>query len=133
MARGTFDVQAFFAALESTRKEGGLTWKEVAGKTGVSASTLTRIAQGHRPDVDGLAALLSWSGLKAEDYIRLETQQEPATLARISTYLRADPKLDDTSARALEQIIEAAYQQMSREPEDGPSERVQERSARHRA
>ncbi len=36
----------------------------------MSASTLTRMAQGKRPDVDGLAALVAWSGLDADDYVR---------------------------------------------------------------
>ena len=96
----------------------GKNWKEVAGDAKVSASTLTRLAQGHRPDVDGLASLLAWSGLKAEQFIREPSEAEPPTLAMISTYLRADPKLSPESANALERIIEAAYEQM-REPDDG--------------
>jgi transcriptional regulator with XRE-family HTH domain len=63
-----FDVDAFFAALDAHRQAKKRTWKQVAAETGVSASTLTRMAQGRKPDVDGLAALLRWSGLKAEDF-----------------------------------------------------------------
>ena len=33
------------------------------------------MAQGKRPDVDGLAALLAWSGLKAEDYLKADDRQ----------------------------------------------------------
>lgn len=132
MAKGTFDVQAFFAALDAARRDRRKNWKEVASDAKVSASTLTRLAQGHRPDVDGLASLLSWSGLKAEQFIREPSEEEPPTLAMISTYLRADPKLSPESATALERIIEAAYEQM-REPVNASTARVQERSARHRA
>ncbi len=133
MAKGTFDVQAFFAALDAARRERNSNWKQVADAAHVSASTLTRIAQGHKPDVDGLASLLTWSGLQAEDFIREPSREQPPTLARISTYLRADPKLDRKSAAALERIIEAAYQQMSGESGDAAASRIQERSARDRA
>ncbi len=54
---GWFDSDAFYAALDGVRRARDLNWKEVAAQSGVSASTLTRMAQGKRPDVDGLAAL----------------------------------------------------------------------------
>ena len=67
---GWFDAGAFYEALDGARMARTMTWKQVAGETGVSASTLTRMAQGKRPDVDGLAALVAWSGLDADDYLR---------------------------------------------------------------
>src|SRR6267142_6457670 len=91
-----FDAEAFHAALDSQRLAMGMTWKDVAAEAGVSASTLTRMAQGKRPDVDGLAALLTWSGLQAETFIRHSGEEEkkkPAPLAQITAVLRADPNL----------------------------------------
>ncbi len=111
--RGNFDVEGFHAALDSQRKALAMSWKEVADESGVSASTLTRMAQGKRPDVDGLAALLSWSGLQAETFIRKsgeEEQKKPEPLAQITAVLRADPNLSKASAEAIEQILTAAYQ-----------------------
>jgi len=109
-----FDGPAFFAALDSERTARGLTWKQVASESGVSASTLTRMSQGKRPDVDGLASLLSWAGLEASAFIRTNTPaSSPATLTRISTELRADPLLSDESATALEDIIRTAYRQLA--------------------
>jgi transcriptional regulator with XRE-family HTH domain len=107
---GQFDVVAFQAALDSQREARRLTWKQVAAESGVSASTLTRMTQGKRPDVDGLAALLAWSGLRVEHFIRGEKKSNPAPLAQITAYLRADPNLRPESAKALEQIIRAAYE-----------------------
>jgi transcriptional regulator with XRE-family HTH domain len=94
-----------------------LNWKQVAAQSGVSASTLTRMAQGKRPDVDGLAALVAWSGLDADDYLR-SADQQPAShepLAMISTYLRADPHLSPKAAAALEQVIKVTYDQLRTE------------------
>ena len=107
---GRFDSSGFYEALNATRRARNLNWKQVAAESGVSASTLTRMAQGKRPDVDGLAALTSWSGLKSDEFVRSGTRQtEPETLAVISSYLRSDKDLSPTAAAALDQIIEAAY------------------------
>jgi transcriptional regulator with XRE-family HTH domain len=90
-----------------------MTWKDVAAEAKVSASTLTRMAQGKRPDVDGLAALLAWSGLRADDFIRKTDEQaekKAEPLAQISALLRADRNLTKKSAEAIEQILKAAYE-----------------------
>src|SRR5262249_27317147 len=70
MPEELFDSDAFYAALNATRLSRQKTWKDVAEESGVTASTLTRIGQGAKPDVNGLAALLAWSNLKLETFIR---------------------------------------------------------------
>lgn len=115
--KGWFDAGAFYEALDGVRqgkgRGKGLTWKQVAEESGVSASTLTRMAQGKRPDVDGLAALLAWSGLDAEDYVRsVEARPQPEPLAKISTYLRSDKNLSPEAATALDQLVKATYERL---------------------
>ena len=113
--KGAFDTAGFFRALDVQRRAQHLTWRDVATKSGVSASTLTRISQGKRPDVDGLASLLNWSGLVAEDFIQAEKQRgDPEVLARVSNLFRADAKLTPDAAKAMDQIVGAAYEQMTR-------------------
>jgi transcriptional regulator with XRE-family HTH domain len=110
--RGRFDAQAFYAAIDSQRRAQNKNWKQVAAGSKVSASTLTRMAQGKRPDVDSLAALLSWSGLRADDFIIKEGIPRSAEpLAQLTAYLRADRNLSPASAEAMEKIIHAAYAQ----------------------
>src|SRR6516225_8882109 len=75
--KGWFDADAFHAALDGARRAKAMNWKEVAAASGVSASTLTRMAQGKRPDVDGLAALVAWSGLNADDFVRSDDEPRP--------------------------------------------------------
>lgn len=112
--RGWFDAAAFYESLDAARLARRLNWKQVAGESGVSASTLTRMAQGKRPDVDGLAALAAWSGLNADDYIRSdEVRPEPVPLAQITTYLRSDRNLTPEAATALDQLIKAAYARLT--------------------
>jgi transcriptional regulator with XRE-family HTH domain len=112
MPKAHFDAAAFYAALDAQRQARNLNWKTVAAEAKVSASTLTRMGQGKRPDVDSLAALCAWSGLDADDYIRSAGvpggRAEP--LAKISTYLRSDPHLSPESADALDAVIKATYE-----------------------
>lgn len=115
--RSEFDAMGFYEALDATRQSrGNLTWRQVAGAAGVSASTLTRMAQGKRPDVDSLAALAAWSGLKADDFVRGNVRvANPEPLAMISTYLRSDPNLSEESATALDELIKATYQRLRKD------------------
>lgn len=116
MATGRFDGEAFFAAIDSQRMARDLTWKKVAEQARVPASTLTRMSQGRRPDVDSLAALCAWSGLKVEHFIRgsAKKRETAEPLAQITAHLRADPKLSKEGAKALETLIRTAYQQFKK-------------------
>ena len=111
--KGWFDAEVFYEALDSVRRARQLNWKQVSSESGVSASTLTRMAQGKRPDVDGLAALTAWSGLTADDFLRSDVdrpQVEP--LAKITTYLRSDKNLSPEVANALDEIIRVTYERL---------------------
>lgn len=110
---GWFDGDALYGALDAVRQARNLTWKQVAAESGVSASTLTRMAQGRRPDLDSLAALSAWSGLQTDDFVRFEGERpETEPLAMISTYLRSDRNLTPKAATALDGVIRAAYEHL---------------------
>jgi transcriptional regulator with XRE-family HTH domain len=109
--RGSFDAPGFYASLDAVRSGRMLNWKQVATAAKVSPSTLTRLAQGKRPDVDSLAALVDWADLNADDFVvRTKTSQETEPLAMISTYLRADRSLSPQAASAIDTVIKAAYE-----------------------
>ncbi|MBN9498989.1 MAG: helix-turn-helix transcriptional regulator [Alphaproteobacteria bacterium] len=107
-----FDSEAFYSALNATRLSKQLTWKELADEAGVNASTLTRMGQGAKPDVNGLAALLRWSNLKAEQFIRGTNEGEAEPISKITALLRADPKLTPDNARLIEDIVVATYNRL---------------------
>lgn len=110
-----FDGDAFYRALETTVKAKSKTWKQVSEETGVSASTLTRMAQGRRPDAASLAALSAWAHLNPSDFVHMPYKAtRPEPIAQISTLLRSDPNLDAESAEALEAIMKAAYERFKR-------------------
>lgn len=108
-----FDGEAFYGAIASTVIARGLTWKQVSQLTGVSATTLTRMAQGRRPDASSLAALSAWAGLNPADYVNLRHKSaSPEPLARISSLLRSDPRLKPDAAVALEAMLQTAYERL---------------------
>jgi transcriptional regulator with XRE-family HTH domain len=116
MPKGQFDAEAFYAALDSKRQSRRMRWKQVAEESGVSASTLTRMAQGRRPDLDSMAALLIWSGLNADSFVNHDrSDQTSDNLATITAYLRADPHLTPEGAAAIEAIVKAAYEKLRKE------------------
>jgi transcriptional regulator with XRE-family HTH domain len=108
-----FDGEAFYRALEATVTARSKNWKQVAAETGVSASTLTRMAQGRKPDAASLAALSAWAGINPSDFVRAAYKAaRPESMAQISTLLRADPNLDVEGAEAIEAIVRTAYERL---------------------
>jgi len=106
-----FDVGALHAALDGERIVRRLTWKDVSGESGVSASTLTRLSQGKRPDVDSLTALTHWMGVSADSFMGI-TQKGfggASPLAQISSILRDDPNLSKDAATALDELVKSTY------------------------
>lgn len=125
MPKTHFDLERFYLALDAERKSRRLTWKKIAEESGVSASTLTRIAQGRRPDVDSLSALLNWSGLVMDDFVKgdqknhNEAQESKYnTIAKIRTYLRADTNLTPEGAEVLEAVLRAGYEKLRKDKEN---------------
>ena len=97
------------------RRGDELSWRDVATEVGVSASTLTRMAQGASPDVEGFGKMVRWLGVTADDFIARPNKSKKKAddlLVVVSRHLRASKELDPKSAKALEGIIEAAYRQV---------------------
>ena len=121
MPEPRLDVRALYAALDHARRSKHMSWRGVASEAGVSPSTLTRLGQHKRPDVDSFGALAQWLGIDAGKFLReppgrsrtAEDDTEP--IAVISAYLRARKELSSKSADALEDILRAAYESLREE------------------
>jgi transcriptional regulator with XRE-family HTH domain len=113
MTRGEFDAEAFYEAIDGQRLARKLNWKQVAEESEVSASTLTRLSQGKRPDVDSMAALVSWSGLNADEFIRRPGKlKKVEALAQVTAILRGDRNLSREGVIALDALIKTAYEKL---------------------
>lgn len=109
-----FDFAAFYKALSATVAARDISWKAVSEQTGVSQSTLSRMAKGRQPDAASLTALSAWSGINPVDFTAAP-RNEPEAVARVSRLLRADANLDEDSADVLEAIITTAYERLKRQ------------------
>ena len=112
-------------AIKRRREELGLSLRDVADKTQVSASTLSRIENGTgKPDADNIARLTSWLDMPVDRVMKkqgMEDTVEPviyypheATPEIVEAHLRADKNLSPETAKALSELFRVAYQQFSK-------------------
>lgn len=110
-------------AIRRRREELGMSLRDVANVTEVSASTLSRIENGTgRPDADNIARLTKWLDMPVDRLIRQDERTvEPviyypheATPEIIDAHLRADKNLTPETAKALSELFRVAYQQFSK-------------------
>lgn len=116
----TVDVRALHAALDASRIERGLSWRQLAKDIGVSASTVSRMANGMKPDVTAFAAMTTWLRMRAEDFYvgtNADQQQDPELVAQLVPLLRARRDLSETDVAYLEEVIGAAARRFRAERE----------------
>lgn len=107
-------------AIKRRREELGLSLRNVADVTQVSASTLSRIENGTgKPDADNIARLTSWLDMPVDRLMKnKESDVEPviyypheATPEIVEAHLRADKNLTPETAKALSELFRVAYSQ----------------------
>ena len=111
-------------AIKRRREELGLSLRDVADVTNVSASTLSRIENGTgKPDADNIARLTGWLDMPIDRVMNKQTVDnvEPviyypheATPEIVEAHLRADKKLTPETAKALSELFRVAYKQFSK-------------------
>jgi transcriptional regulator with XRE-family HTH domain len=130
-ARSLVNTIEIGRAVRRKRQELGLSLRGVAEKTGISASTLSRIENGAgKPDADNIARLSEWLNVPLERMIGGppvgEQEARPvvyypqeATPDIVEAHLRADRNLSTETAKALAELFRVAYAQFSRPTETG--------------
>jgi transcriptional regulator with XRE-family HTH domain len=113
------DVRSLYAALDAARHQKGLSWRQLAKEIGVSASTISRMANGLKPDVTAFAAMTTWLRMPAEDfYVGADVAaEEPDLVAQIVPLLRARTDLNASDVAYLEEVIGAAARRFRAERE----------------
>lgn len=108
---GRIDVSRLHGALDGERQARGLSWSKLAKLVGVSPSLLSRMGQGHRPDLETFAALVQWLGQPAETFMidpSVSDRNQPALEAQLAPLLRARNDLTDDDKYYLEQVVTSA-------------------------
>jgi transcriptional regulator with XRE-family HTH domain len=70
------DVPELHRRLDQRRREQGLSWRQLAARLDLSASTLSRLADGNRPDADALVSLLLWLDLDTDIAIMIKPKEQ---------------------------------------------------------
>ena len=115
-------------AIRRKRESLGLSLRDVADETSVSASTLSRIENGTgKPDADNIARLTKWLDVPMERILGdvdsgaagpVVYFARESTPEIVEAHLRADRNLTSETATALSELFRVAYTQFSRnEPE----------------
>ena len=126
MTKSLINTAELGRAIRRRREELGLSLRDVADETSVSASTLSRIENGTgKPDADNSARLTSWLDVPMERILkgtregREETKAivyypHESTPEIVEAHLRADRNLTAETADALSELFRVAYSQFSR-------------------
>jgi transcriptional regulator with XRE-family HTH domain len=57
------DTEALYVRLDKRRRTERMSWRAVGRETGITISTLSRIAHGHQIHGDALVTLMAWADL----------------------------------------------------------------------
>jgi transcriptional regulator with XRE-family HTH domain len=136
MARSTrtlVNTEELGRAIRRRRQELGLSLRDVADETAVSASTLSRIENGTgKPDAENIARLTSWLNMPMERILGAHDADGAAgapivyyahesTPEIVEAHLRADRNLTPETANALSELFRVAYAQFSHSVQDKPA------------
>jgi transcriptional regulator with XRE-family HTH domain len=118
------DVDQLANYIQWKMDEEELSLRDVAREAKVSAPTLSRLLQKGkrtpRPDVDTLGRLIQWLNIPLEKIIDTSVRSQKIdrprgdTLELIQVHLRADKNLSAEAARAIADMVKAAYRQFSK-------------------
>ena len=134
-AKALVNTEELGRAIRRRREELGLSLRDVASKTAVSASTLSRIENGTgKPDADNIARLTSWLDVPMERILggrRSQSEDSEAVVYYpeepmpeiVEAHLRADRNLTPETASALSELFRVAYTQFSRSGQDKVSKK----------
>ncbi|PKN47066.1 MAG: XRE family transcriptional regulator [Deltaproteobacteria bacterium HGW-Deltaproteobacteria-20] len=113
----TVDLAILADLVSRHRSNRGIALRAAAREAGVSPATLSRIEAGAvHPDLDTVRLLVDWLGVPLDRvWVTKLAKKPPAdkamanTLTHIEVHLRADPNLSPDAAKALTDIVRAAY------------------------
>ncbi|NIH83003.1 helix-turn-helix domain-containing protein [Amycolatopsis viridis] len=107
---GRLDTGRLYAALDAERESRGLSWRQLAAEAGVSASLVSRMSNGHRPDLDGFIALVQWLGMPAETFMvwpegEPDGRRRPSLEAQLAPLLRAEEELSAADQQHVIDVV----------------------------
>ncbi len=116
------DPVEFGDRVRAKRRSKGLSIRQAAAETGVSAPTLSRVEGGaHLPDRQNLLKLARWAGIPIDPGVhagvraRNRAIHDPGAspIEAVELHLRADKNLEREDADALTEMFRVAYEHLA--------------------
>jgi transcriptional regulator with XRE-family HTH domain len=104
------NIATLGAILRARRREKHLSLRDLADQTGVSLNTLSRVENGHVPDLKNFQLILDWLEMPAERF--LEPPGQASTPEVIARHLRADQRLPHDAATKIAELVEEMYHKL---------------------
>jgi transcriptional regulator with XRE-family HTH domain len=100
-AKALVNTEELGRAVRRRREELGLSLRDVADKTSVSASTLSRIENGTgKPDADNIARLTAWLDVPVERILNTRSNQDESSQAVVYYPQEPVPEIVEAHLRA---------------------------------
>ena len=94
-----------------TKKRGKFGVRATAAKIGVSPATLSRVENGHLPDLENFGKICRWLGVDPSTILGLDAKANERPMAHVHFRKKGTMKLE--SAKALAEMILAAQRAMT--------------------
>jgi transcriptional regulator with XRE-family HTH domain len=104
------DITTLGPTLRAARRSKRLSLRDLADQTGVSLNTLSRVENGHVPDLKNFRRIVDWLGLPAEQF--LESPGGASTPQAIARHLRSDRRLTKEAASQIVEMVEEMYHKL---------------------
>jgi len=93
--------------IKESREAQGLSMRDLAAITGVSASTLCRAENGYTLEPDHLFAVMDWLGVDLDEIRKAPSKR--SVVNTVGLMLHSDPSLNDEGAAVISRTVRAMH------------------------
>jgi len=97
-------------------RRGALSLRQAAQDAGVSFSTFSRVEAGSQPDLASFIKLCTWLGVSPTFFFAKGAEREPDPVEVAIAHLHADPRLSESSADQIADVLRRMYQALASPP-----------------
>jgi len=97
-------------------RRGALSLRRAAIDAGVSFSTFSRVEAGSQPDLASFLKLCTWLGVSPSFFFAEAAEREPDPVEVAIAHLHADPRLNESSADQIADVLRRMYEALASPP-----------------
>ena len=97
-------------------RRGTLSLRQAAQDAGLSFSTFSRVEAGSQPDLASFIKLCTWLGVSPSFFFTEGAEREPDPVEVAIAHLHADPRLSESSADQIADVLRRMYEALASPP-----------------